>query len=212
MDKELRLAELLATRLCHDLTGPIGAVNNGAEFLSDDSFTMKDQAMELIIGSAQQAVTRLQFYRQAYGKVNYAGEASLEEFRQLARDFFKESRIELIWPDQYTDAAGVSVSRKMAKVIVNMLVLVSGALPRGGKISVVVTQENGQASVSITGEGEGVKLDQEVMAALSGKLDIEDLTPKSVQPYFTTLLGQRIGVVITHELTDRQFSMTASHQ
>ena len=211
MDKELRLAELLATRLCHDLTGPIGAVNNGAEFLSDDSFSMKDQAMELIIGSAQQAVTRLQFYRQAYGKVNYAGEASLDEVRSLARAFFKETRVELNWPDAYTDAAGVSVSRKMAKVVLNMLILVSGSLPRGGKISVVVTQADGQAKVSVTGEGEGVKLDQEIMAALSGKLDIEDLTPKSVQPYFTILLGQRIGVSISHEMTDRYFVMNAAH-
>ena len=30
---DLRVAELLASRLCHDLVGPIGAVNNGMEII-----------------------------------------------------------------------------------------------------------------------------------------------------------------------------------
>lgn len=38
MNSQLRLAELLTTRLCHDLSGPIGAVNNGAEFLGEIFF------------------------------------------------------------------------------------------------------------------------------------------------------------------------------
>jgi histidine phosphotransferase ChpT len=49
---ELKLAELLCTRLCHDLTGPIGAVSNGAEFLSDEGFELQGQAVELIVSSA----------------------------------------------------------------------------------------------------------------------------------------------------------------
>ena len=76
MIDELRMAELLCTRLCHDLTGPIGAVSNGAEFLSEEGFNMQGQAVELITSSAFSAVTRLQFYRMAYGKVRDHGEAS----------------------------------------------------------------------------------------------------------------------------------------
>ena len=48
MTDQLRMAELLCTRLCHDLTGPIGAVNNGAEFLSEEGFNLQNQAVELI--------------------------------------------------------------------------------------------------------------------------------------------------------------------
>src|SRR5262249_32646848 len=111
---ELRVAELLCTRLCHDLTGPIGAVNNGAEFLSEEGFSMQGQAMELIISSAFSAVTRLQFYRAAYGKVKDHGEANLADKQKLAIDFFTGSKITLDWPDNHTDSAGVSISLKMA--------------------------------------------------------------------------------------------------
>ena len=34
---DMRVAELLASRLCHDLVGPIGAVNNGMELLEDEA-------------------------------------------------------------------------------------------------------------------------------------------------------------------------------
>src|ERR1700735_5418481 len=105
MIEELRIAEMLCTRLCHDLTGPIGAVNNGAEFLSEEGFNMQGQALELIASSAFSAVARLQFYRIAYGRVKEQGEAPLAEYQRMAKDFFKDSKVELDWPDQYTDAS-----------------------------------------------------------------------------------------------------------
>ena len=160
MDLEVRLAELLSTRLCHDLTGPIGAVNNGAEFLGEEGFALQDQALELIIGSAQQAVIRLQFYRQAYGRVNYQGEASLSEVRELADSFFSDSRFELAWPEHYTDSAEVSLSRKMSKLILNMLILISTFLPRGGQLSVILgKQSDGQVEVRVRGEGSNIRND-----------------------------------------------------
>lgn len=212
MDSELRLAELLSTRLCHDLTGPIGAVNNGAEFLNEEGFSMREQAIELIIGSAKQAVIRLQFYRQAYGRVNYQGEASLDEFRSLAREFFEESRVELDWPNEYADAADVSVSRKMAKLVVNALILISGALPRGGSISVEVgKQEDGQAKVKVHGEGATVKMDADMLDALSLKASLNDLTPKNVQPYYMGKLAKLIGVQLTHDISEKHFTIEATH-
>src|SRR5437870_3911345 len=87
MSDGLKLAELLCTRLCHDLTGPIGAVNNGAEFLSEEGFNLQSQAVELITSSAFSAVSRLQFYRMAYGRVKDSGEASLTDSQKLATDF-----------------------------------------------------------------------------------------------------------------------------
>src|SRR6185295_12252219 len=135
MIEELRMAELLCTRLCHDLTGPIGAVNNGAEFLSEEGFNMQGQAVELIVSSAFSAVTRLQFYRMAYGKMKDHGEANLAEKQKIASDFFAGSKITLDWPDTSTDAAGVSISIKMSRLIYNMLIIASSTLIRGGNIA-----------------------------------------------------------------------------
>lgn len=213
MDIEVRLAELLCTRLCHDLTGPIGAVNNGAEFLSEEGFALQDQAIELIVGSAQQAVTRLQFYRQAYGRVNAQGEASLSEVRELAEAFFNDSRFELAWPDFYTDSADVSLSRKMAKLVLNMLVLISGAMPRGGKLSVILGKQEGTGyvEVRVRGESEHVREDDEAINALRKKTKVTELNPKSVQPYFLARLADSLGVTVSHTIDNSHFEIVAVH-
>src|SRR3546814_19254092 len=64
---DLRVAELLVSRLCHDLVGPIGAVGNGLELLSDDEFGMAEAAMKPTTNSARQPSNVLQFFRLAYG-------------------------------------------------------------------------------------------------------------------------------------------------
>ncbi len=141
MIDELQMAELLCTRLCHDLTGPIGAVHNGAEFLEEDGFNLQGQAMELIVSSAFSAVARLQFYRMAYGVMRDHGEASLSDKQKLVVDFFAGSKITLDWPDSHADAAGVSISLKMSRLIFNLIIVASGALIRGGTISIRIGQD-----------------------------------------------------------------------
>src|ERR1700709_2008856 len=109
MIAETKLAEMLCTRLCHDLTGPIGAVNNGAEFLDEEGFDMQNEAVQLILSSAHEAVNRLQFYRQAYGRVGHMGESSLSDKKKITMDFFSGTKVKVDWPDAHTDAANMGI-------------------------------------------------------------------------------------------------------
>src|SRR5215467_13265513 len=69
----MRVLELLAARLCHELSAPISAINNGVELLADDDSDpgsgtdFSHEAATLIDDSARRAASRLQFYRFAYG-------------------------------------------------------------------------------------------------------------------------------------------------
>lgn len=210
MIEELRMAELLCTRLCHDLTGPIGAVNNGAEFLSEDGFNMQNQAIELIISSAFSAVTRLQFFRMAYGKVRDHGEASLGEKKKLAADFFADTKITLDWPDSHTDAAGVSVSLKMSRLMYNLLIIASGALIRGGTIAVRIGQKaDGKKEVSVTAQGAGLKWDPETASILSGTFDTAELSPKNIQAYLTKRYADELETAITFHTAGEELVLQA---
>jgi histidine phosphotransferase ChpT len=64
---DLRVVELLAARLCHDLIGPVAAIGNGAELLADEEPDFLQDAIALVGESARKANRRLQFYRFAYG-------------------------------------------------------------------------------------------------------------------------------------------------
>src|SRR5690349_9018956 len=63
----LRVVELLAARLCHDLISPVAAIANGAELLDEDDPDFVREAVMLVNSSAREANARLQFYRFAYG-------------------------------------------------------------------------------------------------------------------------------------------------
>ena len=69
MMESSRLASYVASRICHDLISPVGAINNGVEFMEEmgeDPEQRKD-ALGLISHSASQASAKLQAFRIAYG-------------------------------------------------------------------------------------------------------------------------------------------------
>jgi histidine phosphotransferase ChpT len=208
MSDELRMAELLCTRLCHDLTGPIGAVNNGAEFLSEEGFNMQGQAVDLIVSAAFSAVTRLQFYRFAYGKVKDHGEANLADKQKLAMDFFADGKISLDWPDSHTDSAGISISIKMSRLIYNLLIIASGVLIRGGAVSVRIGQDaSGHKQVSVSAKGPGLKWEPEMDKIFAGTFDPEELSPRNVQIYLTKCYCDDLKSALTHNIVDEELTM-----
>lgn len=192
MNPELRFAELLCTRLCHDLTGPIGALSNGAEFLSEEGFGLQGQAVELISSSAAQAVSRLQFYRKAYGRINDSGEASLSDLKKVTEDFFAGSKVVVDWPDTHTDAVGVPLSYKMGRLMLNLMTIASGSLLRGGTLSVRISASGQMKEVSLRAAGNAIKLDPDITATLLGGISAEQLTPKTVQAELTRRLANEI--------------------
>ncbi|MGC2413841.1 MAG: hypothetical protein WA459_14230, partial [Stellaceae bacterium] len=89
---DLRVVELIAARLCHDLIGPISAISNGVELLTDDEPDFAREAARLVGDSARKAIRSLQFYRFAYafGGGGLIGTAP----HLLAAEFLEETPIE----------------------------------------------------------------------------------------------------------------------
>ena len=64
----LDLASLLASRLCHDMLSPVGALSNGLELLADEKDPeMRKRCFELLEQSAKISTDKLKFFRLAYG-------------------------------------------------------------------------------------------------------------------------------------------------
>lgn len=210
MNHDTKLAEMLATRLCHDLTGPIGAVNNGAEFLDEEGFDMQNEAVQLILSSAHEAVNRLQFYRQAYGRVGETGEASLAEKKKTVLDFFSGTKIKIDWPDSHTDAADVPVSQKMSRLMLNLMIIVGASAIRGGVLSVRLSKTDaGDKQIDISVTGETIKVDADTAAILSSKSDNVALTPKTAQPFLAMKLAEELNAAITYQVDGGTFSVSA---
>ena len=187
---DVRVAELLASRLCHDLVGPIGAVGNGLELLSDDEFGMAEDAMQLTTNSARQASNILQFFRLAYGMAGARVGPDYTPLRDLAAALLQTSRTKLDWP---TLEAPQGAPDGIAKLILNMIALGHEALPRGGDLKVAIAPGSGGIDCVVTASGQDAHLRPEALAGLQDEVDLDELTARGVHGYFTRLMAKRLG-------------------
>lgn len=187
---DLRVTELLTSRLCHDLVGPIGAVSNGMELLGEAGSDMAGDALELAARSANQAAVLLQYYRMAYGMAGNRQGGDLAPMRDLAAQFFAHEKADLDWP---LTAPPPGLPDSAGKLILNMLVLGAEALPRGGTVGLVFEGEGDARTIVVVVVGADAGLREETRAGLAEDAEVAELTPRSVHGYFTRLLARRLG-------------------
>lgn len=200
---DLKLAALMCSKLCHDVIGPIGAVNNGIELLQDDdSADMREQATELVAQSASEAAARLQFYRLAFGLAGGMGsDISLRDARNLCRDFLSYGKVNFNWPD---DQGGAEpLSKDTIKIICNAIAIAAGGLPRGGALMVTGNVSTDAWSFTLTATGPRAALKEEILQAITGGFNEEQATAHNIQVHFLMALienmGARIDVAVAEE-------------
>ena len=132
----LDLSALLCSRVCHDVISPIGAIVNGLEVLEDDNDpSMREFALELIRKSARTASARVQFARIAFGAAGSAGASiDLADAEKVSRAMFADEKTQIAW-----SAPQALFPKNKVKLLLNLVVIASGAIPRGGLIDVAVT-------------------------------------------------------------------------
>lgn len=185
---DIRVVELLCSRLCHELVSPVGAVNNGVELIEEMGSEMGEEALGLIAHSAQQAARRLQVLRLAYGAAGTEA-ASFGDVRTAATNYFSGSKIALDWRQGAVDDA-LAQRRGTAKVLINLLVLGEEALPYGGTLSV----GGGAGPVAVSARGRAAGLRPESRAALDGATAPADLTPRTVHAFATGRFAEHYGL------------------
>ncbi|HWD57582.1 MAG TPA: histidine phosphotransferase family protein [Stellaceae bacterium] len=179
---DLRISELLMSRLCHDLSGPIAAIGNGAELLDDDDPDFVRQAATLIGDSAGTAAKRLVLFRYVYG---FGGGAIAgPPPQQLITGYFAGTQIACEYP-----AEARSLDPAWQRLGCNLLMIAGEGLPRGGKVALSAQG----AAVAIAASGEGAGLSAELAGALTLKTPAAALTSRTVGAHFAGLLAEMLG-------------------
>jgi histidine phosphotransferase ChpT len=124
----IRLVELVCARLCHDLGGLIGTVGNALDMVAEDAD--RDNEVLAFASSAAKALTqRLRLMRAAWGPETDA--MPLSGLLTLATPVLASKRIGL---NTGTMSRGCVFSAAMGRLVLNLIVLASDCLPRGGTI------------------------------------------------------------------------------
>lgn len=188
---ELDLAALLSSKVCHDVISPVGAINNGLEVLQEggDDPQMQEFAMDLITKSARQASYKLQFARLAFGSAGGPGaHIDLGDAEEVTRHYLDGGKIELSW-----EAPAITRPKEEVKIILNLILLGTHAIPKGGVIKYQLEGDTGILQFI----GEGAHIPENTQNLLDGVA--ENVDARGISLYYTGLLARsgNIGLAIT---------------
>ena len=201
--------EILSSRICHDLIGPVSAVNNGVEFWEEMGADAGDDAIGLIGHSAAQASYKLQLFRLAYASGGAEIHVKLDDIKAAFSNFIEELRAELVWelPEAAYEGA---LPRGFCKVALNLMMVGVDMLPKGGNIVVRDASTGESHKIDISLEGEDLAVNIDYKDALDGKTKPENLSPKTVHPYMTMAYAEQYGLRVHIEPTDAGVCLSIS--
>lgn len=191
----VNLAELIGSRICHDLISPIGAITNGLELL-DMAGVAQSPELELITDSVGNADARIRFFRIAYGA---AGKQMLgrPEIVSVLDDVARAGRQTIQWGPFDPQP------RSLVRLAFLAMQCCETAMPYGGNVRVMV--ENGVWHIS--GQSEKLSVDKELWSGLSDIKTQPKVTPALVQFALLPAVTMDLGRKIETDLTGKRVSI-----
>lgn len=189
--------ELMASRICHDVISPVGAINNGLELLQEMGIEGGAEAVSLIAKSAEQANRRLKLFRYAYGAAGSKDLVDSKDLRRVAFDYLQGSRTVLEWPEtEPMPMPGSQFPRGLMKAILNLILLGSEMITKAGLVKLRQATPGGYPiELHISGDGAGFRDGME--ASLQGTIEPHNLDARLVHAYITGALLRHYGLKLS---------------
>jgi histidine phosphotransferase ChpT len=193
----LDLAALLCSRVCHDIISPVGAIINGLEVLDENNAEdMKDFAFDLIRRSAGQASAKLQFARLAFGAAGSTGaEIDLSDAEKVATGYMQGEKAEFSF-----QAPRVLMAKNKVKLLLNLILLATAAVPRGGSVKVVVEGEADRPTFTLRSSGPSARIPAAFEKLVPGDIAGIAIDAQAVQGYYAGALARAGGMSVTAAL------------
>lgn len=212
MIESSKLAAFIASRICHDLISPVASVNSALELLEEPGDAdMKAQAEQLLHNGAESAGARIQLLRYAFGSAGLSDTAAdRHEVRRIVEGFMKSHKPSVEW-DIDTD----HFSCGHARVLMNLVIMATAAIPRGGVVNLRVLNDTDGLSIIAQAKGPKARLSEFTEAALSGNTPEEGWSARTIQPLFAKMVtddldGDLIAVAAEEEITFTAKGLRAS--
>jgi histidine phosphotransferase ChpT len=109
----------------------------------------------------------------------------------LADGLMKSGRSTINWT---SESLVSTLNEGQIKLLLNLVPLGADTLPRGGELSVGVSDNGAAPALSVVAKGEGARMSVEVEEALRPGASIDLLTPRCIHAYYCQCLAARLGI------------------
>lgn len=197
------LAAAVASRICHDLVSPVGAVANGVDLMREMGGS-DPEAANMIGQSAGRASALLQFYRMAFGAAaEEAQPVSRGSLRELAAVLAQPPRITLNW-----EGDGPPLARREARLLALMLMCARSVTGMRGAIRLRMAAGTALPAMAA--------VEAEAFSSTAGMLDLLDggavedpLSPRAVEFVLAREAAAAIGATLGIERNAGQLVIQA---
>ena len=192
-DPVIDFAAILCSRLCHDLVSPVGAFANGIEILAEEEDPdIRAQVLTLLEDSARQTANRLHFFRLAFGAGGgFGAQIDLREARKATDALLEKSKIKTVWQHDET-----LLPKDVVKLILNLLLLASETMVRGGELHIAVRNESGMFNCDIAARGDRIIFNDHARVALTTDLAGQAIDPRCAPARLAYLTAVQLGGAI----------------
>ncbi len=194
---DIKLAQYLNAKFCHELAGTVGAVDNGVEFLEEAEGEMQQKAVDLIKTSAKQSINRLLFYRNAYGIAKNIGEADLDDIEKLVKGFADNSKVNVNIDKNQIRNNNIYISTETKRLLLCLVALGFSNLIRGGEIKIYGHNHGDSQSIFVEACDSSYKYDEEKEEILLGSKQDYELSTNNVHYVYTGKLSQKVEAKVT---------------
>ena len=202
----LDIASLLASKICHDVVSPVGAIVNALETIEDDdSGDMAEFAQNIVSQSAEVASAKLAFARTAFGASGGATtpiDSGLAQ--EVAEGYFAHEKAELSWTGPRS-----MMPKDRAKLLLNLVYQSTQAVPRGGTVQVNVDGEGDAATFTLRCEGPRARV-PDTLLSLMNEAHEGPVTAREIQPWFTLKLAEASGMEVSARADEETVILAAA--
>lgn len=200
------LSAYIASRICHDLVSPVSSITSALDLIDSPSDAeMRAQAQALLETGAQNASTRLQFLRYAFGSAGLSdGAADMHEAKSVTEKFVATHKPSLSW-----DIEADHLSYSHVRLMMNLVMIGVDSLPRGGVMNVRIRNEPAGMTIVVNAQGTRAKLKEETESALAGSEPEGGWNARNIQPLFARMLAEGLGADLSASMNGEEVIVMA---
>lgn len=193
----LNIAALTASRICHDLISPIGAVANGMELIQLAG-RADGPELALVSDSAAHAKARIRLFRLTFGMASDNQMVAAEDVNEILAAIYAGTRIEA------ETTLRTALPRSMGQAVLLAVLCAEHALGVGGRLRVDESSHHWHIEASSS----RLRTDSSLWGLLTGQPAPDSITPSTVQFLLLPQILSDMGKTCTCRLTDDSVKIT----